>query len=88
MNARSVCSNAYGTGVFYFMDLANVLTFDATVYSVTTLVDGGLRVAFDLPEDAINQAAALMKHKRSETALRVAVTDGRTSEAKAKGKNK
>ena len=49
--------------------------FDAQVYKVQTLVDGGLRLTLDLPEDAIAQCAALMECKRLEIALRVAVSD-------------
>jgi hypothetical protein len=48
------------------------VTFDASVQSVKTLADGGLRIAFDLPESAIDAAAWLMGAKRSETPLRVA----------------
>jgi len=49
--------------------------FDAQVYKVQTLVDGGLRVTLDLPEDAIAQAAALMECKRLEIALKVVVSE-------------
>lgn len=48
-----------------------IITFDATVYKVATLADGGLRVTLDLPEDAIAQVAKLMECKRVGTNLRV-----------------
>jgi len=51
----------------------DVTKFDATVYKVQTLSDGGLRVTLDLPESAIAQAAALMECKRNEIALKVSV---------------
>lgn len=38
--------------------------FQATVYKVQTLIDGGLRITLDLPETAISQAAMLMECKR------------------------
>jgi len=49
----------------------NVIRFSATVASVKTLVDGGLRVTFDLPEHAITQAAQLMACKREYIPLRI-----------------
>jgi len=51
----------------------NVIKFPATVASVKTLVDGGIRVTLDLPEDAIAQAAALMACKRDGIPLAVEV---------------
>lgn len=51
----------------------DAIYFNAEVQSVKTLVDGGLRVTFDLPEDAIEQVKRLMECKRDGTALRVAV---------------
>ena len=57
--------------------MSDPIVFDATVYKVQTLVDGGLRVTFDLPESAIDQVAALMRAKRDGIALRVGcVSDG------------
>lgn len=50
----------------------DAVTFDAVVYKVQTLVDGGLRVTFDLPESAIPQVSRLMEFKRTEQPLRVA----------------
>ncbi len=51
----------------------NKITFSAAVASVKTLVDGGIRIVFDLPEDAIKEAAALMQCKRDGIPLRVEV---------------
>lgn len=51
----------------------NVISFPATVEKVQTLVDGGIRVTLDLPEDAISQAAALMACKKDGIALTVEV---------------
>lgn len=51
-----------------------MIAFDAVVYKVQTLVDGGIRVTLDLPEHALEAAAALMRYKRDEVALRVACT--------------
>ena len=50
-----------------------VIKFSATVASIKTLVDGGLRITLDLPEDAIAQAAALMACKREAIPLTVEV---------------
>jgi hypothetical protein len=50
-----------------------VIKFSATVASVKTLVDGGLRITLDLPEDAIAQAASLMACKREGIPLTVEV---------------
>ena len=47
------------------------ITFEAIVNKVTTLADGGLRIALDLPEDAIIQAAWLMQCKRDGIVLSV-----------------
>jgi hypothetical protein len=52
----------------------NVIAFPAVVEKVQTLVDGGIRVTLDLPEDAIKQAAMLMECKREMIPLRVEVT--------------
>lgn len=50
----------------------DAVCFDAVVFKVATLTDGGLRVTLDLPESAIAQAARLMEFKRAEQPLRVA----------------
>lgn len=44
--------------------MSEPIKFNAIVYKVQTLVDGGLRVTLDLPETAITQAALLMECKR------------------------
>ena len=51
----------------------DALTFDATVAKVQTLVDNGIRITLDLPEQAIEAAAVLMALKREGKALRVTV---------------
>ena len=51
----------------------DALTFDATVAKVQTLVDNGIRITLDLPEQAIEAAAVLMALKRQGSALRVTV---------------
>lgn len=51
----------------------DALTFDATVNKVQTLVDNGIRLTLDLPEQAIEAAAVLMALKRQGSALRVTV---------------
>lgn len=51
----------------------NVIRFAAVVEKVQTLVDGGIRVTLDLPEDAIAQAAQLMACKREGIPLNVEV---------------
>jgi len=51
----------------------DTIVFPATVYKVQTLEDDGLRVALDLPESAILQAAWLMECKRSGIALTVRI---------------
>jgi hypothetical protein len=45
------------------------IVFQATVYKVTTLADGGLSVTLWLPEEAIGAAAMLMECKRNEIPL-------------------
>ena len=50
------------------------IEFDAIVYKVQTLADHGLRVTFDLPEDAIPQMAMLAECKRAGIALRIVAT--------------
>lgn len=51
----------------------NVIKFSASVEKVQTLVDGGIRVTLDLPEDAISAAASLMACKREMIPLAVEV---------------
>lgn len=60
--------------------MPNKIVFSASVASVKTLADNGLRIAFDLPEDAVAQAAALIQAKVDGIYLRVEVMAD-TSEA-------
>jgi hypothetical protein len=39
--------------------MSNIITFEASIYKVQTLVDHGVRVTLDLPETAIPQMAML-----------------------------
>jgi len=55
----------------------DTFTFPAIVARITTLADNGLRVSFDLPEDAVVQAAQLMELKRMGVALKVTVEPGK-----------
>ena len=50
-------------------DMAAVIRFDAIVYKVQTLADGGVRVTLDLPETAIPQMAMLAETKREGVPL-------------------
>lgn len=51
-------------------DLAEtVIRFDAIVYKVQTLSDGGIRLTLDLPETAIPQMAMLAETKREGVPL-------------------
>lgn len=45
----------------------------ASVAKVTTLADNGLRVTFDLPEDAVQVAAWLMECKQRGVAVAMAM---------------
>lgn len=60
--------------------MPNKIIFSASVASVKTLVDGGIRIALDIPEQAIAQAAALMECRREMIPLRVEIMAD-TSEA-------
>lgn len=53
--------------------MANKIIFSASVASVKTLLDGGIRITLDLPEQAIAQAAALMECRRDGIPLKVEV---------------
>ena len=46
-----------------------VIRFEAIVYKVQTLADGGVRVTLDLPETAIPQMAMLAETKREGVPL-------------------
>jgi hypothetical protein len=41
-----------------------VIRFEAVVYKVQTLIDGGIRLTLDMPETAIPQMAMLAETKR------------------------
>jgi hypothetical protein len=62
----------------------DALTFDAAIAKVQTLVDNGLRVTLDLPEQAIDAAAVLMAIKRQGLAIKVTV---KIDDCKAIGNN-
>jgi hypothetical protein len=51
--------------------MSEPIKFYATVYKVQTLVDFGLRITFDLPQDAIMQAAMLMECHKMGVVLEV-----------------
>ena len=51
------------------------ITFQAAVYKVQTLTDGGVRVSLDLPETAIMQMAMLAECQRAGIYLDVVCTD-------------
>jgi hypothetical protein len=55
-------------------EVTPAIEFDATVWSVKTTVDGGLIVAFALPEQAIEAAAQLMAARQQKLYLHVVVT--------------
>lgn len=44
--------------------MSSTIKFPAIVFKVQTLVDGGLRITLDLPENEIGKAAMLMECKR------------------------
>ena len=46
-----------------------VIKFDAIVYKVQTLADGGIRLTLDMPETAIPQMAMLAETKREGVPL-------------------
>lgn len=54
--------------------MENRIVFCASVASVKTLADNGIRISLDLPEQAIAQAAALMECRRQMIALHVVIT--------------
>lgn len=55
------------------MSEPDAVTFDAAVYKVQTLVDGGIRLTLDMPETAIEAASKLMDYQRLGRPLHVAV---------------
>lgn len=66
--------------------MSETVTFQATVSQVKTLADGGIRIALDLPESAVLQAAQLMECKRQEAVLLVVVTPGNDDEERPQRK--
>lgn len=46
-----------------------VIKFDAIVYKVQTLADGGIRLTLDMPETCIPQMAMLAETKREGVPL-------------------
>lgn len=54
-------------------DGAGAIAFPAVVQRVSTLADGGLRVTFDLPEDAILAAAEMMAIRQAGYPVNVSV---------------
>lgn len=54
--------------------MTDPIVFVASVQKVQTLVDQGLRVTLDLPEDSIMQMAMLAECKRHGVALTVSAT--------------
>ena len=54
--------------------MSSEIEFSAVVYKVQTLVDGGIRVTFDLTDTGIAPAAMLMECKRQCIALRLKAT--------------
>lgn len=51
--------------------MSDSVCFSAQVARVQTLVDGGLRVTLDLPEDSVVAVAQLMEFKRLRIYLQV-----------------
>ena len=51
------------------------ITFQAAVYKVQTLTDGGVRISLDLPETAIPQMAMLAECQRAGIYLDVTCTE-------------
>ena len=54
------------------MSNIEAIRFTASVNKVQTMVDGGLRVVLDFPENAIETASALMKVKSNGWLLEIA----------------
>jgi hypothetical protein len=50
------------------------IVFDASVYKVQTLADGGIRVTLDLPETATLEAAHLMVCQANGVVLQASLT--------------
>ena len=64
------------------------IVFTAAVQRITTLVDGGIRVSFDLEESAIMQAAELMACKRDGVYLEAVFTQKAADDEPGAGKSR
>ena len=62
--------------------MTDALRFTASVAQVKTLADGGIRLALDLPETAIDIAAAMMKAKQAGAFLEIAAVMVETEKVK------
>jgi hypothetical protein len=54
------------------MSESDVIHFKAQVTKVQTMVDGGIRIILDLPEDAIDIATKMMQAKQAGAMLEIA----------------
>ena len=54
--------------------MSDTIEFIAEVNKVQTLVDNGIRLTLDLPEDAILQMAKLVECKRFGVVLKIVAT--------------
>jgi hypothetical protein len=54
------------------MTESEVIHFKAQVAKVQTMVDGGIRIILDLPEDAIDTATKMMQAKQAGAILEIA----------------
>jgi hypothetical protein len=68
--------------------MSNAIIFDAAVYSVKTLVDGGIRVTLDLSENNIPEMAMLAECKRSGIVLNMNCTPAISIEEKINAKRR
>lgn len=66
----------------------STVKFWALIAKVQTMADGGLRVYFDLPEDAVESVAVLMQYKRLGVVADVIVTPRQNDEPGKSGKLK
>jgi len=67
--------------------MSDAIIFDAVVYKLQTLVDGGIRVTLDLSENNIPEMAMLAECKRSGIVLNVECTQANSkSEERQNGK--
>lgn len=52
--------------------MTETIRFSASISQVRTLSDGGIRLVLDLPETAIDTAAAMMQAKQAGAVLEIA----------------